>query len=169
MLHFAYGSNLLLSRIRLPQRAPSARPVTIASLDGWRLTFEKSGTDGSGKATVGPALGGDRVHGVLYDIPDREARWLDDAEGPGYGRQTVEVKAAEGQLSAWLYMAKEQALDPLAVPFSWYRDLVVAGARQNRLPVAYVDHLASVRAVEDANEERARRMFGLIGSGYFSL
>lgn len=162
MLHFAYGSNLLLSRIQLPQRAPSARPVAIASLQGWRLTFEKSGTDGSGKATVGPAHAMDRVYGVLYDIPAREALSLDDAEGPDYGRQHVEVQTLEGRLSVWLYMAKEHALDPLAVPFSWYRELVVAGARQNRFPTAYVDYLASVDAVEDADVERANRMFSLI-------
>lgn len=162
MLHFAYGSNLLVPRIRLPERSPNARPVTIAWLDDWRLSFEKRSTDGSGKATVRRAPTGHRVHGMLYELPHSEGLCLDRAEGPGYTRHTVQVTTATGLLSVWLYLAKEHAIDPSAVPFTWYRDLVVAGARQHGFPKTYIQRLLDIKAKDDTDPQRAHRMFGLL-------
>ena len=39
--HFAYGSNMLLRRLRAEERAPSAVPIGTGFLEGRRLTFDK--------------------------------------------------------------------------------------------------------------------------------
>ena len=155
MLHFAYGSNLLIERIRLPERCPGARPVCVARLVGWRLAFEKRGTDGSGKATVRPDLHG-IVHGVLYDLPADERVRLDRVEGSGYRPHEVRVHAESGPQAAWLYLGIE--LDEGMRPFRWYRDLVIAGARQHRLPASYAAAIAAVVAQADPDRSRAERM-----------
>lgn len=57
-LYFAYGSNMLTSR--LLARCRSAKTVGLATCLGHRLTFEKRSIDGSGKAT----MLGDLAHAV---------------------------------------------------------------------------------------------------------
>ena len=155
MLHLAYGSNLLLERIRLPERCPNARHVGIARLDGWRLSFEKRGQDGSGKATVLPDRNG-VLHGALYDLTTDERRRLDKVEGPGYRAHAVEVVADGSTLPAWLYLGLD--LQPGLRPFRWYRDLVLTGARQHDLPASYADSIEAAATQPDPNEERAARM-----------
>ena len=48
--YFAYGSDLLAER--LVARCPSARPLGVVSVSGWRLAFQSKAFDGSGKATL---------------------------------------------------------------------------------------------------------------------
>ena len=168
MLHFAYGSNLLLERIRLPERSPNAQPVAVARLDRWRLVFEKKGSDGSGKATL--RLTGERrdaVHGVLYHLPAAERRRLDRAEGPGYAAHTVEVAVGDERRPAWLYLAVERFLDPRARPFRWYRGLVHAGARQHGLPAAYASAIEAVPTRRDPDRDRAGRMLRILDAAGF--
>ncbi len=50
VLNFAYGSNMLVARIR--ERAPSARPLGVAELRGHELRWHKAGMDGSAKCDV---------------------------------------------------------------------------------------------------------------------
>ena len=67
VLNFAYGSNMLLARIR--ERVPSARPLGVAVLRGHRLFWHKAGRDGSGKCDVVESNDTDAaVFGVLYEI-----------------------------------------------------------------------------------------------------
>jgi gamma-glutamylcyclotransferase len=58
--YFAFGSNMLLERIK--KRVPSARALGIATLGGYALRFNKLSKDGSAKANIvpfgGPAGGG---------------------------------------------------------------------------------------------------------------
>ena len=67
---------------RLTRRTPSAAAVGIAYVEGYRLTFDKVSTDGSGKCDI-EATGNaaDRVYGVLFRIATAEAADLDDHEG----------------------------------------------------------------------------------------
>ena len=62
-LYFAYGSNLPSARMR--RRVPSAAAQGPAELQGRRLTTDKRGRDGSGKANLreDPAA---TVWGVLW-------------------------------------------------------------------------------------------------------
>jgi cation transport regulator ChaC len=152
-LNFAYGSNML--RARITARVPSARVVGPAVLRGHALRWHKVGRDRSGKCdVVRDAAPGAAVHGVLYEIATAEKAALDRAEGlgAGYEEQTVPVECQGRVVPAHLYVAS--AIDPSLAPYSWYRALVVAGARQHALPAAYVEALQAVAAIEDADAER---------------
>jgi hypothetical protein len=179
-LYFAYGSNMLAARLR--ERTPSARRVAVARLPGHALRWHKAGRDGSGKCdVVAVADAAACVHGVLHEIARAEKAQLDQAEalGVGYDEQRVQVHALDADLprdpgatmagdgggwtvvSACLYVARQVDVDLL--PYDWYRDLVVAGAREHALPPDYVAQLAAVPARPDPDPERALRHHGLIG------
>ena len=81
----------------------------------------------------------------------------------GYRGTQVLIETAGGVLSAFAYVATPDALDDTLAPFTWYRDLVMAGARESRLPDRYIRTLVDVTAIADPDEERARRHRRLLG------
>jgi len=115
-LYFAYGSNMLTRRLAV--RTPSAVAVGTAYVEGYRLTFDKVSTDGSGKCDI-EATGNaaDRVWGVLFRIATAEAADLDDAEGlwAGYRKGEVQAVAASTKTTATAYFATEK--DPTRLPY----------------------------------------------------
>ena len=165
MRYFAYGSNLLLARLR--ERTPSATRMGCGALSAHRLYWHKRGArDGSGKCNAfvtGDAA--DMVWGALFQIADTERPRLDAAEGLGLGyRDTqVRIETTAGVLPAFAYIATPDSLDDTLAPFGWYRDLVVAGARESGLPDRYVTALARVAAVADPDRPRANRHRRLLG------
>ncbi len=153
-LYFAYGSNMLTRRLR--ERTPSARAVGVATLAGFELRWHKVSKDGSAKCDVVPGAAADAcVHGVLFEIALRDKPALDLAEGigKGYREQQVEVEAAQGAIEAWTYRATNT--DPVALPYTWYKALVVAGAREHGLPAGYVHALEAAPTKDDPRPERA--------------
>ena len=166
MKYFAYGSNLLTRRLRDPARAPSAVALGVASAPGFVMRFHKIGTDGSGKCTLIPTRDdADVVYGVLYEFADFDLAGLDREEGVhlgGYTRHSLRLRLPNGDTSeAMTYIAGDPYIDPACVPFDWYRDLVVAGAREHRLPSAYIQELERTPAVPDpdtAREASARKL-----------
>lgn len=137
--YFAYGSNLFSERLR--GRVPSAEAVGMARLDGYRLTTDKQGRDGTAKANLRVETGA-RVWGVLYRLD--EAHWapLDAAEG-GYARIAVEVSAGDGSRSrALTYTSSLLTRD--AVLAIAYKRLLVEGAREHGLPAAWIAHLEAL-------------------------
>lgn len=163
-LNFAYGSNMLTQRLQA--RSPSARPVTVAVLRGHELRWHKLSQDGSGKCDiVRSARPSAQVIGVVHEILLVDKPALDAAEGLGHGydeRQVI-VESRSGPLQAWAYVAT--AIDPAAVPYTWYKALVLAGARQHRFPAPYLRRLESVPARDDADVARAELHFRLAAGG----
>ena len=221
--YFAYGSNLLLARLR--ERTPSARRIERGRLSAHRLCWHKRGAvDGSGKCNA--FMTGDTadvVWGALFAFADTERVRLDTAEGlgsaargaspaaferrcippgcvtprsntagilprralrwtdaasitttlgatldlhdglPGYRDKEILIETAGGVLTAFAYVATPDALDDTLAPFGWYRDLVVTGARESRLPDSYIRTLNAVTVIADPDEERARRQRRLLG------
>lgn len=97
-LYFAYGSNMLLRRLR--QRTPSATFVDTGYVTCRRLTFDKVSQDGSGKCDIESSPNQtDRAYGVLFKISSSEKPRLDTAEGlgNGYGQQEILVTTASGE------------------------------------------------------------------------
>jgi len=163
MKYFAYGSNMLTER--LTSRVPGARFLGIARALGRRLVFHKRSDDTSGKCDL-PETGNDSdvVYGVLFDVPDSQRSFLDDAEGlgRGYKDSAIEVLDADSRpVSAMAYFATDNAIDPRLVPFDWYHCLVVSGARQHDLPIDYILSIAAVRAVPDPEPKRKSRVAAL--------
>lgn len=163
-LYFAYGSNMLLSRIRQRDRAPSARVVSTATLPGYTLMFHKRAADGSAKCDVVPSEGAHgTVYGVVFAIPEDERRALHRAEGLGNGYNTMQVSVvgANETLSAFSYAADPGHIAPSLLPYIWYKELVLAGARQHALPASYIRQIEKVAAIADpdrAREMRAREL-----------
>jgi len=160
-LYFAYGSNMLTSR--LTRRTPSATAVGIAYVEGYRLTFDKVSTDGSGKCDIeATSNAADRVYGVLFRISTAEAADLDVAEGFGHGYEKHEIKAvaASTKTRAIAYVAT--AKDPTRTPYHWYKALVIAGAEEHALPQDYIATLRAVPSQPDPDSTRRMRNEALL-------
>ena len=160
MKYFAYGSNMLVQRLRSHDRAPSAKFLTIGKLPGHVLKFHKRSKDSSGKCNAletGNPL--DEVYGVVFDIDEADKPDLDRAEGrgKGYEEKMVHLNSPNGSQSTHTYLADADYIDDSLLPYSWYKDLVVAGAKQHSLPPEYIRQLQAVEAQEDPDSERANR------------
>jgi gamma-glutamylcyclotransferase (GGCT)/AIG2-like uncharacterized protein YtfP len=158
--YFAYGSNMLLQRLQ--PRCKSARVSGVASVPGYRLAFSKRSKDGSGKATLVPDPAA-RVYGVVFEIAAEDATELDRIEGRGKGYERIEDLAAlthpEGQpITVTAYIAHDGFLDASLQPYDWYRDLVVRGAEQHRLPDDYLATLRATRVLADPDLKRRTRV-----------
>lgn len=137
-LYFAYGSNLSSARMR--ERVASARALCVARIAGYRLALDKRGADGSGKANLAPARGAG-VWGVVYSIDLEHWPQLDACE-PGYHRVEVAVWTPQRTLAAQTYRARILTGDPVA--FDWYKRLILEGAREHRLPPAWLETLGAL-------------------------
>ena len=151
LLYFAYGSNLHPNWLK--SRTPSAQMLGIASLTGYRLMFNKAGLDDSGKCNI-VATGNETemIHGVVYEFPLHEKGVLDQAE-LGYQQERIEI----GEYSEVLvYLCGESTLEDKA-PYSWYRDIVLAGATLHGFPDHYLEHIGSFSAKNDPDQQREQR------------
>ena len=148
-LYFAYGSNLSVAR--MTGRVASARFVAPARLLEWRLTCDKRGRDGSGKANIVPARDAE-VWGALYRIDLEHWEILDGFER-GYERMTLQVWTHDRSVEIQTYASQELTDDP--TPFDWYKQLLVQGAWEHGLPAHYVERLVALPARPDPS--RARR------------
>jgi len=154
MLYFSYGSNM--SHRRLQARVPSAAFVTVATLEAHALRFHKVGRDGSAKCdalhTGDPA---DQVIGVVFRIHPSEKHHLDSAEGLGNGyehKQISIVTPEQATLDAFTYYATEVQTN--LQPFCWYREHVLRGCSENRLPAHYTQVIEKMGVVTDPDGER---------------
>ena len=86
-----------------------------------------------------------------------EARDLDEAEGLGrvYQNSEVRVVSPTGALTAVAYIADNT--NPLLLPYDWYKDFVVRGAVEHKLPAVYVRRLQTTGSQRDPNEKRRTR------------
>jgi cation transport regulator ChaC len=137
--YFAYGSNL--SREQKVNRTGPIREERRARLDGYRLAFNKRGTDGTGKANIVPDEGG-TVWGVVYRCSPSALNEMDRHEGVSgghYVRKTVRVRADDGEeLDAVTYVAGSAYIDNSLTPSSEYLQTILRGAREHALPDEYV-------------------------------
>ncbi len=111
MLYFAYGANLNLRGMK--RRCPKAKPLSPATLTGYRLEFRIY-------ATVVPDSNS-KVLGALYDLTAACLRALDEYEGPEYDKIDVTVETPEGQQQATAYILKAGERAPPSV--AYYGDI----------------------------------------------
>ena len=136
----------------------------VARLPNYKLCFHKRSKDGSAKCnafrTAEPT---DAVIGVVYEIPTNEKPALDRAEGlgAGYHEEIVPVLSPEGEkVTVHAYIADASFIDDILQPYSWYKNFVLAGAEEHRLPAEYVEsRIGAVHAIRDPDPQReqARR------------
>jgi gamma-glutamylcyclotransferase len=151
--YFAYGSNMFTPR--LTGRTPSAVVLGSASICGYKLTFDKFSIDGSGKCDM-EATGNvdDVTWGVLFCIDATEITALDKAEGLGHGyrKETIRVRNADREVSAFAYVATRKESD--LEPYHWYKNLVLAGCREHGLPDVYIAAIERVPSKSDGDKQR---------------
>ncbi len=158
--YFAYGSNMATARLR--ERMPSATPLGIATLPGQTLRFHKRSKDNSAKCNAFATAGDDgAVIGVLFKFGPAERGKLDAAEGAGKGyyAKVVTVTNNKGcRRKVLTYLASPDAIDDSLKPYSWYKDHVLAGAKEHNLPPDYItQYIDAVEAVEDPHRERDKK------------
>lgn len=154
-LYFAYGSNLL--RERLLARCPNLTFVGLATLAAHRLTFDKVSSDGSGKCTFEPDDAGE-VSGVLWEVLESELEDLDLAEGAGNGYERCRLTVLHADRKSEVLTYRATDFRPDLPPYDWYLALVVAGAKQQKLPEDYVKGLLATHfEVDPVINRRARR------------
>ena len=153
LLYFAYGSNML--RERLTARIGDIAVLGTTTASGYRLAFHKRSRDGSAKCNAwftGEPSG--RLHGVLYALDQDQKTLLDHYEGPSYVTRSLELTITTGTVRAFTYVAREEYITDGAVPYTWYKALVHAGALQHALPDVHVRDIAATRAVRDPDPDR---------------
>jgi gamma-glutamylcyclotransferase (GGCT)/AIG2-like uncharacterized protein YtfP len=136
MNYFAYGSNMNLHHMR--------------RICGWHfnvlgvavLQNHEFGPDTRGYANIRPQAG-KKVFGVLYDVDQHCIDELDEFEGYPkiFGRQEITVIDEDGQdQKAWAYIEPADRFGNTPVREDYMRR-VVGGARQNNLPVEWIEFL----------------------------
>jgi hypothetical protein len=150
--HMAYGSSMSGKRFRermgwgdmeetkfsesvLPQRC---------ELHGYRLAFNKPEIINGvtvGLANIVEDPNG-VVEGVIYQLSKEQMEFLDRSEN-GYRRQPVTVKAGDKDIAAHVYTA-ESIKEGLA-PAKEYLEILIDGAREQRLSGEYIQQLESFR------------------------
>lgn len=136
-LYFAYGSNLCVAQME--RRCPDAlgpdavapRAASLADHD-WLINER-------GVATIEPFTGS-RVHGVLWDVSDRDLATLDSAEGVPvrYRRDRLTVHTDAGPTTAWVYV--DHRVEP-GPPRPGYLERIIDGALHHGLPERWVEFL----------------------------
>lgn len=150
---------------RLQKRCRSARLRGIASVADSALTFSKRSRHGCGMATIEYASG-EQLYGVVFDLDESERPKLDKAEGLGNGYDrndtfVVQMHGSNEALQAFTYIANSTHMDSALRPYEWYHTLVLAGARQHRLPAAYLAQIRATECIEDPYAERPERLAAL--------
>ena len=115
-------------------RCPDAldpRPATLADHD-WLINER-------GVATI-DAFAGSLVHGVVWDVSDRDLATLDSAEGVPvrYRRDKMTVQTAAGTSPAWVYVDHRTEPGP---PRDGYLERIIDGALHHGLPDRWIEFL----------------------------
>ena len=137
--YFAFGSNM--STTRLQERIAAAQPIGRGRLLDWQLVCDKTGIDGSAKANLRPCAGA-VTWGVMFALPHHQLARLDQFEG-GYQRRLVSVlDDLDCARQCHTYTSTRTTCDER--PFGWYRQHMLDGAREHRLPDAHIAWIAAL-------------------------
>lgn len=148
--YIAYGSNLVIERIS--NRIGKIKVVGTSALPGWYLCFNKLGQDGSGKCNL-IKYSSATAYGAIYEISDVQKVLLNDFEK---GYKTISM-AVPGFGKCFTYTAKNSIVEKCVPPFTWYKKLVLIGAKRHQFPLSYIKYLEGIAACPDPDQERANR------------
>lgn len=143
-IYFAYGTLLELAEIH--KYCPSAKPLGVYRLKGYRLGFKACGPD--------PAKGGctlvnasDNVmHGILYKMSAADRKNLDKISGVDQGLWAIHeitlLDQDDHEVAADTYVIPNPSGHH--VPPESYTRPILSGARQIPLPNDYIEQLESI-------------------------
>jgi hypothetical protein len=108
---------------------------------------------------------GELVWGVLFNIDYNEKSLLDKAEGLGLGYNEdtlIFLDQLSNSYSARVYIADSNSINNHLLPFDWYKELIVTGGTQNKLPADYISQLQSFACVPDPDEARRLKNYSIL-------
>ena len=141
--YFAYGSNM--SSVRLKKRISSVQVIDTAVLNGYSLKWNKYGKDGSAKCNI-ENHETQYVLGVVYQIRNEDILQLDNYE-VGYDRMSISVNSIvmNNEYSVITYISQKTRFD--IYPFKWYKNHVLIGAIEHKLPNDYIKLLRDTKSI----------------------
>jgi len=139
---FAVGTNMDEERLR--NWTPGSRRLTIGSLSGFTLRWNKRSSEGGKLAPLRTGHPDDVVWGVVYEVDGLAWEQIDKGQrDAGYREERVTVVGRDGvEHDASVYVARAEMIDDSIMPMRSYRDPIVTAARASGLPEYYVDELA---------------------------
>lgn len=144
--YFAYGSNLLSSRMHVNNK--DAIKTSIGRLKDWKLTFSGfSPTFWQGAtANIVPSIG-DEVIGVIWNVKSFDP--LDKQEFCYEGIEITVEDINNGQyIKCRTYIqdkSYEQTIGGNGEPSKAYKNVVLAGASESKLPIQYINKLIEIK------------------------
>lgn len=152
MYYFAYGSNMFT--YRLEKRVGKVDIIGLAKLTSHRFACNKLSKDGSLKAdALHTGKEEDFVLGVVFDINPAARPILDKEEGLGRGyerKDIVVIRAETGkEMEMFTYVTQEPVATDTNAPYSWYMELILAGAEEHQLPPDYMQQLRDIATKKD--------------------
>lgn len=136
MFYFAYGSNM--KHQQMEKRCPSAHFLCCAYLENYKFVYDGKSKDRKGAVANVIDSDGDIVRGGLFEISKDNLAVLDGYEGypDSYGRDELDVKDDNNNLyKAIVYF---RVGEKLGKPTREYRQVIIEGAQDCRLPEEYI-------------------------------
>lgn len=90
---------------------------------------------------------------AVFDIDIEDEIILDEIEGVGIGYSKL-VLTVPGFGDCMSYAAEESHIDDTLIPYDWYKELVLAGARALQFPEEYVNGIHTIDTWRDPDPER---------------
>ena len=87
---------------------------------------------------------------------------LDAAEGRSYAIKEMKVSGKRAEHDVFAYVGISTYLDKSIRPFSWYKEIVVHGARSHGFPEEYIKKLQQVDVYNDPDQERSAKHLRII-------
>jgi gamma-glutamylcyclotransferase (GGCT)/AIG2-like uncharacterized protein YtfP len=146
-LYFAYGSNM--DAAAMTARCPRSRLIGRGRLAGFRTIHMASGfVSGAQDRRMS-------VHGVLWDVAVGDVAALDRYEDVARGLYAKIhlpiLREPVGSVRALTYVG---ARPDLGAASPGYFEEVVAAARAQALPVAYIDYLSGLASIDPSGRRR---------------
>ena len=148
-LYIAYGADL--NKERMERRCPTAKPIAVATLPGYRLVFQ--GRLNSARANVIPE-NGQEVPVVIWELSARDERNLDVYKGIAEGNHVKEYMEVEvnGEVRQALIYTMEQS--PYGTPTDRYLQTMAEGYKDFGLPIAALNeavaHACEITVLNEA-------------------
>jgi len=143
-VYFAYGT--LLDVNGMKKYCPSAEPLGVMSLKGYRMGFALCGADRSVGGCTLVEDSGSTMYGVLYSLPEKELADLDAASGVDKGLWAViEITLTDdrGQRVPANTLTIPDPAGPYRPPET-YTNPILSGARAWPLPKGYIKQLEAI-------------------------
>ncbi len=157
-----------MSTPRIRHRVESASVISSGYLPAHSLEFHKKSVDGSAKCDIELTQNpNDIVYGVVFQLLVSDKLILDDHEGlgNGYDEKDVAIVLPDGStIEATTYYATH--IDKSLLPYHWYKQHVLRGAREHALPVEHIKSIQAITSIADPDEDKHYKELSIYSRSY---